>query len=56
LAQGELADQVGCNNLWFVAHHFLTGFSGSPSQDALLGALSRITKQIRIGCGVCILP
>jgi hypothetical protein len=25
---------VGFNNLWFVAHHFLSGFSGSPSQDA----------------------
>ena len=56
LAQCELADQVGFNNLWFVEHHFLTGFSGSPSQDALFGALSRITKQIRIGYGVCILP
>ena len=56
LEQCELADQVGFNNLWFVEHHFLTGFSGSPSQDALFGALSRITKQIRIGYGVCILP
>jgi hypothetical protein len=55
LAQCELADQVGFNNLWFVEHHFLTGFSGSPSQDALFGALSRITKQIRIGYGVCAL-
>ncbi|MDE2786791.1 MAG: LLM class flavin-dependent oxidoreductase [Chloroflexota bacterium] len=56
LAQCELADQVGFDNLWFVEHHFLTGFSGSPSQDAMFGALSRITKQIRIGYGVCILP
>ena len=56
LEQCELADQVGFDNLWFVEHHFLTGFSGSPSQDAIFGALSRITKQIRIGYGVCILP
>ncbi len=56
LDQCELADQVGFDNLWFVEHHFLTGFSGSPSQDAMFGALSRITKQIRIGYGVCILP
>ncbi len=56
LDQCELADQVGFDNLWFVEHHFLTGFSGSPSQDALFGALSRITRQIRIGYGVCILP
>ncbi len=56
LAQCELADQVGFDNLWFVEHHFLTGFSGSPSQDAMFGALSRITRNIRIGYGVCILP
>ena len=56
LDQCELADQVGFDNLWFVEHHFLTGFSGSPNQDAIFGALSRITKNIRIGYGVCILP
>ena len=56
LEQCELADQVGFDNLWFVEHHFLTGFSGSPCQDAMFGALSRITKQIRIGYGVCVLP
>ncbi len=56
LAQCELADQVGFDNVWFVEHHFLTGFSGSPAQDAMFGALSRVTKNIRIGYGVCILP
>ena len=56
IAQCELADQVGFDNVWFVEHHFLTGFSGSPAQDAIFGALSRVTKNIRIGYGVCILP
>ena len=56
LAQCELADQVGFDNLWFVEHHFLTGFSASPCPEVIFGALSRITKQIRIGVGVCILP
>ena len=56
LEQCELADQVGFDNLWFVEHHFLTGFSGSPCPEAIFGALSRITKRIRIGFGVCILP
>jgi len=50
LEQCELADQVGFDNLWFVEHHFLTGFSGSPCPE------SRTTKQIRIGFGVNILP
>lgn len=56
LEQCELADQVGFDNLWFVEHHFLTGFSGSPCPEVMFGALSRVTKQIRIGFGVCILP
>ena len=56
LEQCELADQVGFDNLWFVEHHFLTGFSGSPCQDAMFGALSRMTRRIRIGFGVCVLP
>ncbi len=56
LEQCVLADKVGFDDLWFVEHHFLTGFSGSPCPEVLLGALSQITKRIRIGFGVCILP
>jgi alkanesulfonate monooxygenase SsuD/methylene tetrahydromethanopterin reductase-like flavin-dependent oxidoreductase (luciferase family) len=56
LEQCALADQVGFDNLWFVEHHFLTGFSGSPCPEVMFGALSQITKRIRIGFGVCILP
>ena len=53
---GELADRVGFDNLWFVEHHFLMGFSGSPCPEVLFGALSQRTKNIRIGFGVSILP
>lgn len=56
LAQCELADQMGFDNLWFVEHHFLTGFSGSPCPEVMFGALSQRTKRIRIGFGVSILP
>lgn len=56
LEQCQLADQVGFDNLWFVEHHFLMGFSGSPCPEVMFGALSQITKQIRIGFGVNILP
>ncbi len=56
LDQCELADQVGFDNLWFVEHHFLTGFSASPCPEVLFGALSQRTKNIRIGFGVSILP
>ncbi len=56
LEQCALADKMGFDNLWFVEHHFLTGFSGSPCPEVMFGALSQITKRIRIGFGVCILP
>jgi alkanesulfonate monooxygenase SsuD/methylene tetrahydromethanopterin reductase-like flavin-dependent oxidoreductase (luciferase family) len=56
LEQCELADRVGFDNLWFVEHHFLMGFSGSPCPEVLFGALSQRTKRIRIGFGVSILP
>ncbi len=56
LDQCELADQVGFDNLWFVEHHFLMGFSGSPCPEVMFGALSQRTKNIRIGFGVSILP
>ena len=56
LEQCILADEVGFDYLWFVEHHFLTGFSASPSPDIFYGALSRLTKRIRLGLGVVILP
>jgi alkanesulfonate monooxygenase SsuD/methylene tetrahydromethanopterin reductase-like flavin-dependent oxidoreductase (luciferase family) len=56
LDQCELADRMGFDNLWFVEHHFLTGFSGSPCPEVMFGALSQRTKRIRIGFGVSILP
>ncbi len=56
LEQCVLADEVGFDYLWFVEHHFLTGFSGSPCPDLFFAALSQRTKQIRLGLGVVILP
>jgi alkanesulfonate monooxygenase SsuD/methylene tetrahydromethanopterin reductase-like flavin-dependent oxidoreductase (luciferase family) len=56
LEQCALADQMGFDNLWFVEHHFLTGFSASPCPEVMFGALSQVTKRIRIGFGVSILP
>ena len=56
LDQCEMADQVGFDRVWFVEHHFLFGFSGSPCPEVIFGALSQRTKNIRIGFGVSILP
>lgn len=56
MEQCILADEVGFDYLWFVEHHFLTGFSASPCPDLIFAALSQRTKQIRLGLGVVILP
>ena len=56
MEQCILADEVGFDYLWFVEHHFLTGFSASPSPELVFAALSQRTKQIRLGLGVVILP
>jgi alkanesulfonate monooxygenase SsuD/methylene tetrahydromethanopterin reductase-like flavin-dependent oxidoreductase (luciferase family) len=56
IEQCILADEVGFDAVWFVEHHFLTTFSGSPCPEVIFGALSRLTKNIRLGFGVVILP
>ena len=56
MEQCILADEVGFDYLWFVEHHFLTGFSASPCPELVYAALSQRTKQIRLGLGVVILP
>ena len=56
MEQCILADEVGFDYLWFVEHHFLTGFAASPCPELLFAALSQRTRQIRLGLGVVILP
>ena len=56
LEQCVFAEEMGFDSLWLVEHHFLTGFSGSPCPEVIFGALSQITKRIKIGFGVSILP
>jgi alkanesulfonate monooxygenase SsuD/methylene tetrahydromethanopterin reductase-like flavin-dependent oxidoreductase (luciferase family) len=54
--QCVFAEEMGFDSFWLVEHHFLTGFSASPCPEVMLGALSRLTKRIRLGFGVSILP
>jgi len=56
IEQCILADEMGWDVVWFFEHHFLTGFSLSPCPEVIFGALSRLTKRIRLGFGVVILP
>jgi alkanesulfonate monooxygenase SsuD/methylene tetrahydromethanopterin reductase-like flavin-dependent oxidoreductase (luciferase family) len=54
--QIRLADQMGFKTVWSVEHHFREGRSHSPSSEVVLGALSQVTEQIRLGFGVTLLP
>jgi alkanesulfonate monooxygenase SsuD/methylene tetrahydromethanopterin reductase-like flavin-dependent oxidoreductase (luciferase family) len=56
IEQIVLADQKGFHTAWLVEHHFREGRSHMPCSEAVLGALSQVTRQIRLGFGVTLLP
>jgi len=56
IEQIVLADTKGFETAWLVEHHFREGRSHMPCSEAVLGALSQITKNIRLGFGVTLLP
>jgi len=47
---------VGFDYFWTVEHHFLNEFSHCSAPEVLYGAISQITKRIRIGHAVALLP
>jgi alkanesulfonate monooxygenase SsuD/methylene tetrahydromethanopterin reductase-like flavin-dependent oxidoreductase (luciferase family) len=56
IEQIALADEKGFHTAWLVEHHFREGRSHMPCNDVVLGALSQITEQIRLGFGVALMP
>ena len=56
LQQIRLADSLGFHTTWHVEHHFREGRSHCPAPEVLIGALSQITEQIRLGFGVTLMP
>ena len=56
IEQIKLADSLGFNTIWAVEHHFRAGRSHCPAPEVLLGALSQVTEQIRLGFGVTLAP
>src|SRR5205085_288015 len=52
----QLADTLGFQTVWCVEHHFRDGRSACPSNEVVLGGLSTITKNIRMGFGVSLMP
>ena len=56
LEQIVLGDKLGFNTVWCVEHHFREGRSHMPTPEAVLGALSQITENIKLGFGVTLAP
>ncbi len=56
IEQIVLADQVGFEAVWLVEHHFRENRSHMPCNEVVLGALSQITKNIKLGFGVSLMP
>jgi len=56
LEQIVLADRKGFETVWCVEHHFREGRSHMPCNEVVLGALSQITKNIKLGFGVALMP
>lgn len=56
IEQIVLADKKGFHTAWLVEHHFREGRSHMPCNDVVLGALSQITENIRLGFGVALMP
>lgn len=56
LEQIVLADKKGFGTVWLVEHHFREGRSHMPCNEAVLAALSQVTKNIKLGFGVTLMP
>jgi alkanesulfonate monooxygenase SsuD/methylene tetrahydromethanopterin reductase-like flavin-dependent oxidoreductase (luciferase family) len=54
--QIAFADALGYHTVWCVEHHFRVGRSHMPCSEAVLGALSQVTRNIRLGFGVTLAP
>ena len=54
--QVVLAEEMGFEHVWFVEHHFLTGWAHSSAPEVMLAVLSQHTTKMRLGFGVILLP
>jgi len=56
IEQIVLADKMDFDTVWCVEHHFRENQSHMPGNEVVLGALSQITKKIKLGFGVTLTP
>ena len=56
LAQAQLADELGFDQIWLVEHHFLEEYSHSSAPDLFMAAAAMLTKHVRLchGIAVCV--
>lgn len=54
IESARYADEHGYRNIWMVEHHFMDHTTPSPS--VVLSHLAAITRRIRLGYSVCLLP
>ncbi len=51
-----LAEKLPFDTFWMAEHHFKADFSMSPSPNLLLAAAAALTKRIKIGTAINVLP
>jgi len=56
IEQVKLGDQLGFHSFWSVEHHFLEEYSHCSNPEVLYGHLSAVTKNLKLGYGVRLLP
>jgi alkanesulfonate monooxygenase SsuD/methylene tetrahydromethanopterin reductase-like flavin-dependent oxidoreductase (luciferase family) len=56
LSDITLAEQLGFDTFWLAEHHFNSNFSMSPSPNVLLAAAAVMTKRMKIGTAINVLP
>jgi alkanesulfonate monooxygenase SsuD/methylene tetrahydromethanopterin reductase-like flavin-dependent oxidoreductase (luciferase family) len=56
LEQVSYADEVGFSSVWLAEHQFRFEWSHSSAPDVSLGAISQITKNLRLGIAVVVPP
>ena len=56
IEQVKLGDALGFHSFWTVEHHFLDEYSHCSNPEVLYGHISAVTRNIKIGYGVRLLP
>lgn len=56
IAQSQLADSLGFDNVWLAELHFHPNFSITPSPLLLASAMAQATQNIRLGTAVNLMP